>query len=85
MKHIWICLLACSLSLPSLVASGILWIAETGPYPNRLIGFDTGRQLFVSASEVPSGGAIRHMYYDGDADDFWFGVDSGYIARGRHR
>ena len=63
--------------------NGILWIAETGPYPNRLIGFDTGRQLFVSASEVPSGGAIRHMYYDGDADDFWFGVDSGYIGRGK--
>jgi virginiamycin B lyase len=69
----------------ALDANGILWIAQTGSYPNRLIGFDTGRQQFISASEVPSGGSIRHMYYDGDADAFWFGVDSGYLARGKRR
>ena len=65
--------------------NGLLWIAETGEYPNRLIGFDTERQEFISASGVASGGAIRHMYYDGKADAFWFGVDTGFIARGRRR
>lgn len=64
---------------------GVLWIAETGDYPNRLVGFDTGRRKFIGASRVASGGSIRHMYYDGKADVFWFGVDSGFIARGRRR
>ncbi len=67
----------------ALDASGMLWIAETGPYPNRLIGFDTKRQAFVSDSEVSSGGAIRHMYYDAKSGAFWFGVDSGYLDRAR--
>jgi virginiamycin B lyase len=65
--------------------SGILWIAETGDYPNRLIGFDTARQEFISASPVASGGSIRHMYSDDQADAIWFGVDSGFIARARRR
>ena len=41
--------------------NGLLWLAGTGPYPNRLIGFDSKRQAFVSDSEVPGGGAIRHV------------------------
>ena len=66
-------------------SDGKVAVFQQGAGSNRLIGFDTGRQAFVSASEVPSGGVIRHMYYDGDADVFWFGVDSGYLARGRRR
>jgi len=69
----------------ALDAGGILWIGETGPYPNRLIGFDTARDVFISADEVPGGGAVRHMYYDAGADAFWFGLDSGFIDRGRRR
>lgn len=63
--------------------NGILWIAETGEFPNRLIGFDTVHETFISASRVASGGSIRHMYYDAITDAFWFCVDSGFIVRGR--
>jgi virginiamycin B lyase len=62
---------------------GVLWIAETGRLPNRLVGFDTAQQIFVSASPVSSGGSVRHMYFDNETKAVWFGVDSGFIVRAR--
>lgn len=64
---------------------GRLWIALTGEYPNRLVGFDTREQQLISATTVPSGGSIRHMYYHPATGAIWFGVDSGYLARARYR
>lgn len=58
-----------------------LWIAETGSSPNRLVGFDTRKAQFISTTDVPSGGSIRHMYYHQATEDIWFGVDTGYISR----
>jgi virginiamycin B lyase len=58
-----------------------IWIAETGVYPNQLIGFDTLSKKFVASTVVESGGSIRHMYFDLASNSFWFGVDSGFIGR----
>lgn len=69
----------------ALDAQGRIWIALTGMYPNRIVGFDSRKEKLVSASSVPSGGAIRHMYYHPDEDVFWFGVDSGYLVRARYQ
>ncbi|HUF18398.1 MAG TPA: lyase, partial [Thermoanaerobaculia bacterium] len=45
-------------------ASGTMWLVETGPQPNRLIGFDPRTSKFVASAEVPSGGStVRHMIY----------------------
>jgi virginiamycin B lyase len=66
----------------ALDASGRLWIADTGVIPNRILGFDTNAEKFISASEVPSGGNVRHMFYHPQDNSFWFGVDAGYLARG---
>lgn len=62
-----------------------LWVAQTGVYPNQIIGFDTRQQQFISSSIVPSGGSIRHMYYHDSKNEFWFGVDTGYLARARYQ
>ncbi len=62
---------------------GVIWIAQTGVQPNRIVGFDTQSRRFISESVVPSGGAVRHMMYDEKSASFWFGVDSGFLARGR--
>ncbi|WP_417446655.1 lyase [Kangiella sp.] len=61
----------------------VIWIAQTGPYPNVMVGFDTNRESFFSSTVVEEGGSIRHMYYDPDTDAFWFGIDTGYIAKGK--
>lgn len=67
----------------ALDANGVIWIAQTGPYPNEMVGFDTKKEKFVSNTVIKEGGSIRHMYYDPEADSFWFGIDTGYIARGK--
>ncbi|WP_250655396.1 lyase [Alkalimarinus coralli] len=61
----------------------IIWIAETGIMPNRLVGFDTHQERFIYTTEVPSGGSIRHIYYHEPKHEFWFGVDTGYIVRAK--
>ncbi|MBY6105731.1 lyase [Ferrimonas balearica] len=62
--------------------NGILWIAQTGMQPNQIVGFDTQSKRYISQSEVPSGGTVRHMMFDAKSGAFWFGVDTGYLARG---
>lgn len=60
---------------------GVIWISETGTYPNAMVGFDTKSAKFISHSRVKADGSIRHMYFDGSRQAFWFGIDSGVIAR----
>lgn len=56
---------------------GVIWIAQTGPYPNEMVGFDTTAEKFISSTVIKEGGSIRHMYYDPATDAFWFGIDTG--------
>ncbi len=59
-----------------------LWFVETGPDPNRLVGFDPISGSFFSITEIPSGaGSVRHMYYDVSRGELWFGTDAGTIGR----
>ena len=59
-----------------------IWFAETGSYPNVMLGFDTDSKAFVSKTIVESGGSVRHMFYDEAKNEFWFGVDTGFIVKG---
>lgn len=64
--------------------AGRVWYVETGPQPNRWIGFDTRKQEFIRNVEIPdSGGAVRHMYFDADTNSIWFGMDTNFIGRAR--
>jgi virginiamycin B lyase len=57
-----------------------LWFVETGPQPNRLIGFDPDNGAYFSTTEISDArGAVRHMVFRNGA--LWFGTDSGYIGR----
>ncbi len=71
-------------SLPYGMATGrdgSVWIAETGPQPNRLVRFDPETQRFTDTLEVPSGGGtIRHMMTAPNGD-IWFGSDANTIGR----
>ncbi len=59
-----------------------LWFVETGPQPNRLVGFDPARETFFSITEIPSGGgAVRNMVYDRATGALWFGTDANTIGR----
>ncbi|MDX1442926.1 MAG: lyase [Gammaproteobacteria bacterium] len=59
-----------------------VWYVETGPQPNRWIGFDTKTEEFISNVEIPdSGGAVRHMDFDPKTNTIWFGMDTNYLGR----
>ena len=59
-----------------------LWFVESGPQPNRLVGFDPAQESFFSVNAVPSGGgSVRHMVYDPATNSIWFGTDTNYLAR----
>lgn len=59
-----------------------VWLVETGPSPNRFVGFDPARDEIVSVTPIPSGaGSVRHMHYR--AGDVWFGTDADTIGRAR--
>ncbi len=60
-------------------SESVLWIFETGPYPNKLVSFDTKNELFTSESVIKEGGLVRHTYYDHKSKKLWFGVDVGFI------
>lgn len=61
---------------------GRIWYAETGPQPNRLIGFDPATHEFIVNKTIPdSGGAVRNTTYADGA--VWFGMDSNYLGRVR--
>ncbi|NND73202.1 MAG: lyase [Rhodothermales bacterium] len=61
-----------------------IWFVETGPQPNRFVGFDPGTQQFFSINTVESGGGtIRHMYFNAPTREIWFGADSNTIGRAK--
>ena len=74
-------------SLPYAMASDDqdrVWLAETGSQPNRLVAFDTKTKAFVANIPVPSNGSmqntIRHMTYNRETRQLWFGTDAGTIG-----
>jgi len=63
---------------------GRLWFVETGPQPNRLVGFDPASESFIGPIEIPSGGGtVRHMVYDPETRSIWFGTDTNTVGRAR--
>src|SRR5690606_14660809 len=61
-----------------------VWLVETGVSPNRLVGFDTDEETFVSVTDIPSGaGAVRHMSYHEPTGEIWFGTDENTIGRAK--
>lgn len=61
-----------------------LWIVETGPNPNRFVGFDTNKREFIYGADIPSGGgSVRHMMYHAPSNSVWFGTDANTIGRAK--
>ena len=59
-----------------------LWFFETNPGVNRLVGFDPEREVFFSITELESGGGtVRHMVFDSESQQIWFGTDTNTIGR----
>ena len=73
-------------SLPYAVTSddrGRIWLAETGPQPNRLVAFDPAKKSFTETVVVAADKAntIRHMTFDKASRQIWFGGDANMIGR----
>lgn len=64
-----------------------LWLVETGPQPNQLVGFDPRTQRFFSVTPIArsGGGTVRHMVYDRTTRAIWFGTDANTIGRAQIR
>jgi len=59
-----------------------IWFVETGPQPNRLIGFDPATETFFSNTAIPSGGrTVRHIFFHRPTRSLWFGTDANTLAR----
>lgn len=60
------------------------WFVETGPSPNRFVGFDPAGETFAWVTPIPSGGgAVRHMDYYEPGNAVWFGTDTDTVGRAR--
>ena len=74
-------------SLPYAMAvddRGRFWFVETGPQPNKLVGFDPRSGTFFSVSTIPSGGStVRHMIFHPKTREIWFGTDANTIGRAK--
>jgi virginiamycin B lyase len=58
-----------------------LWIFETGPAPNNLVGFDPLTERIFSQTQPESGGStVRHMYFHPETNSVWFGADTNTIG-----
>jgi len=73
-------------SLPYAVTSddrGRIWLAETGPQPNRLVAFDPAQRKFTENIVIAANQAntIRHMTFDKATRQIWFGGDANMIGR----
>ena len=61
-----------------------IWLVETGQNPNRLVGFDTGTQTFLTETAIPSGaGSVSHLHYFEPAGEMWFGTETNYVGRAK--
>jgi virginiamycin B lyase len=58
-----------------------IWLVETGPRPNNVVGFDpmTG-EIFSQTQPESGGGTIRHMYFDAETNSMWFGADTNTVG-----
>lgn len=74
------------MSLPYAMASddlGRMWYVETGPRPNRLIGFDPATERFIvnQAIGVEAPNTIRHMVFHAPTRTIWYGSDANMVGR----
>jgi virginiamycin B lyase len=62
---------------------GRIWLAETGPQPNRLVAFDPAKKSFTETVVIAADRAntIRHMTFDRASHQIWFGGDANMIGR----
>ncbi|HET6680905.1 MAG TPA: hypothetical protein VFG84_06865 [Gemmatimonadaceae bacterium] len=69
----------------SLDDKGRIWYVETGLKPSRLVGWDPKTEKFFSITPIAESGGltVRHMYFDPERREFWFGTDAGTIARAK--
>jgi virginiamycin B lyase len=59
-----------------------VWVAASGPQPNRLLTFDMNAGRFVSDVEIKdANGAVRHMIFHAPGRALWFGTDTDYLVR----
>lgn len=59
-----------------------IWFVETGPRPNKFVGYDTKTKKYFSITPIPSGaGSVRHMMYHKATGTVWFGTDANTIGR----
>lgn len=59
-----------------------IWFVETGPQPNRFVGFDADTEEFFSSTEIESGGGVvRHMMYYPPTNTVWFATDANTLGR----
>ena len=75
-------------SLPYAMASDDrdrIWLAETGVQPNRLVGFDSKSERWISITPISESGGltVRHMIFHAPTRSLWFGTDANTIARAR--
>ncbi|MFC0445394.1 lyase [Pseudidiomarina halophila] len=74
-------------SLPYAMAAddqGYVWFAETGPQPNRIVGFHIESERFTDPVAVPSGGGtVRHMVFDEASESLWFGTDANTVGQAK--
>lgn len=73
-------------SLPYAMASddlGRLWYVETGPRPNRLVGFDPATERFIVNQAIGFDGpnTIRHMMFHAPTRSIWFGSDANTVGQ----
>ncbi len=58
-----------------------IWFVETGPSPNRFVGFDPRSEAFIAGLDIPSGGGtVRHMHAHHPSNRIWFGTDVGTVG-----
>jgi virginiamycin B lyase len=59
-----------------------IWFVESGPEPNRLVGFDPAAERFFGITPLESGGgSVRHMVFHRPSRSLWFGTDANTLAR----
>jgi virginiamycin B lyase len=60
-----------------------IWFVETGPQPNRIVGFDVATEKFLGETPIAESGGltVRHMVYHPGTRALWFGTDANTIGR----
>lgn len=58
-----------------------IWFVETGVEPNLFTGFDPMTEEFIEGVPLESGGGtVRHMTFDPETNQIWFGADTNTIG-----